>query len=266
MYSSDELCSVDSVTLSHRLRKCRFSFFIAAYMWWSNQKINNYLKRQLATEQKRQNDTSTVAAGWDHFKINKIKRRLRIADYKNTVWCHHLPYKTIAWQEFLLYLLSAMFSSSSDEELCAQCSTGSAVNLPTDAMRPRRHHESKAFRLGITDVLRLGEVNISGCASWLQPSRQCEGAGGGGKGLWFSSSVSVFQAVGARRGTLLLWALQNWAHMGQTKSEEPRAGLSPRLPQRVPESSLGGWQRVITPTVGAPASDATLVILIYRTL
>lgn len=156
-----------------------FLFFIAARMWWSNHKINNYLKRQLATEQKCRNDTSTVAAGWDHFKINKIKRRFRIADYKNTVWCHHLAYKTIAWQEFLLYLLSAMFSSSSDEELCAQCSTGSAVNLPTDAIRPRRHHESKAFRSGITDVLRLGEVNVGVCASWLQPSRQCEGAGRG---------------------------------------------------------------------------------------
>lgn len=107
---------------------------------WSNHRINNYFKCE-QTDSKHPGDTYTLLQhGWLlSSKINhhKIKRRNGIADLKNTVSCHHAARcmkkeKKNNVTVIPLYLLSAMLSNSSDEELCAQCSTEVlGICLPT---------------------------------------------------------------------------------------------------------------------------------------
>lgn len=111
-----------------------------------------------------------------------------------------------------------------------------------------------------------GESGV--CVRWLRPSRQCSGAGGGrerARRLWFSSSVSVFRRSVEEEAPRCSGPSKTEPTQAKPKQRSSKLA-SPRIASAGTWEFTGGWQRVIMPTVGTPASDAALVILIYRTL
>lgn len=165
-----------------------------------------------------------------------------------------------------LYLLSAMLSNSSDEELCAQCSA--EVSLPTNAPRPGNTMKA--------DYSAQGSLM---CFIWMRWKRRlCSlavaqpavlGSREEGKGLTGSGSHPACLCSGSRRKKRYPAALgppKNWAHTDQTKAEGLQAGLSPDCLSRYLRVYWGAGSVLSLPTVGTPACDAAPVILICRTL
>lgn len=154
---------------------------ITADIWWSNHKINNYFKcncRRYRAETFRWHFHS-VAAGFGPFKQNKSlkdqKKTWNCWLKKNTASCHHaVRCINNIMTGIPLYLLSAMLSNSSDEELCAHCSTEVLwICLRTHLDQAGNTRKADCSAQGSLMCFVWMRWKRCVCVSWLQPSQQC---------------------------------------------------------------------------------------------